>query len=229
VNQQRWGNPLVFANYEYSLHNGLHPDRWPRAQRYGLFNLVRVPLGLEYYLAPIWAVRRSGDRLWLESSHQRLLDSAELPPASFLWTDPLPIALGLVALRMSWRPRQAVPTDRPAAAAIAIGLMVPAVLMLSAISMTHRYRADFYPLLDFAAFLGCYLLIGPRAPALARRRSGRWIVALALLGIIASHITLVLYKASNFGNGSKRLRSGIVAYYREQLAERLPWLTRAAP
>jgi hypothetical protein len=49
------------------------------------------------------------------------------------------------------------------AAAVATGLLVPGFLIVTAISIAYRYRMEFYPEIDFLAFLGLYLTVSNRA------------------------------------------------------------------
>jgi len=69
--------------------NELFPDRLPRTQIYGLFNLSRVPFGIVYYFFPIWVLRRADGHLLFEEHQWRLIDATELPPSSFFLTDTL--------------------------------------------------------------------------------------------------------------------------------------------
>ena len=225
VNLERWGNPFVFADYSLFIGNTLYPDRWPRIQRYGLFSLERVPLGLIYYLFPIWVLHGSDGLLVLDDYRSRLVDAAELPPASFLLTDLLSVLLIVLA----WRRKGA--WCRPGAAmaqrlAVAAGLAIPIGLMLAAIGMTYRYRMEFYPLLEFAGLLAIRDISEDSTvrPLSARLRAA--LVAATFIGIVAAHVTLAMYKLSTFGPGQKYLKSGIVFLYKEALHVQFPrWVS----
>ena len=222
VNTLRWGNPLVFANYRYYLYNNDFPDRWPRTVSYGLFNLQRVPFGIVYYFFPIWVLQGDDGHLLLEATQRRLLDSTELPPASFLLTDPLLLLLMAYALWSLIRADRVVQPDRLQSAAVAAGLAVPCLLMLSAISMCFRYRVEFYPLIEFGAFLG-FVLLCRRPPAAAQRRRA-WVVVPAAGAVIGSNLTLVLYKISWLGPPIRYLRSGVGVFYRLEFERHYPRL-----
>jgi hypothetical protein len=158
VNQGRWGNPLVFADFSaYAMSQDVFPDRPVRLAAYGNFHPARVGLGLSYYFLPLWALTGPDGHLWFDAVRRRLLDSMELPPGSFLLSDPLLLALAGAGIVAALRAR-----DRQALVLLA-GLSLPPLLMLCAISMAHRYRMEFYPLLVLAALLGLRHLCAPRA------------------------------------------------------------------
>lgn len=206
VNIGRWGNPLTFADFGAYLGNHDQPDRLARMHAYGLFNWERFPLGLVYYFVPIWVLPGADGQLLLAAFRHRLIDSAELPPGSILLTAALPIAALLLA---SHRSLGRLLPSAPALA-IAAGLSVPIGLMLTAISMNYRYRMEFYPLLEFAGLLAI-----PRLSAAGLGPGFRKIaIALTVLGIVAAHAELVLYKLSPYGPGENNLQNGIVELYR---------------
>jgi hypothetical protein len=130
------------------------------------------------------------------------MDAMELPPGSFFLTDPF--LLGLAAFGIF------AIGDR-ARAGLLIGLSVPPVLMLCAISMAHRYRMEFYPLLFLAALFG--LEVSSRQPTTTRRLRVA-IVASVSLGVVSSHIMAVLDSRSPWGPGEFYLeRYGLVGTY----------------
>jgi hypothetical protein len=211
VNAGRFGNPLTFADYRHHL-GSLFPGHMERVQTYGLFNLERVPFGLIYYFFPIWMLRGADGNLMLDEYRYRLIDVAELPPASFLLTEMLPILLMVLVcwrtdILYRWRPR------RLQAFAIATGLAAPGGLMLTAMGMTYRYRMDFFPLLEFVSFLAIPCL--SREYAVHRMARGLRIslVVATIVGIVAAHVILVLYKLSPLGPGQMHLHEGIVNVY----------------
>lgn len=223
VNFERWGNPMVFADYRYYLYNQDFPDRWPRTVEYGLFNLARLPFGMIYYFLPIWVLHRSDGSLLFEATQRRLVDSAELPPGSFLLTDGLLLLLAVYAAVALLRASRGGPFDRWSIGALAAGFAVPCVLMLCAISMCFRYRIEFYPLLEFGAFLG--FLLACRSPrALIWRGGSAPLLAAAALGIAASFATLVLYKISWLGPSAGYLRAGTYTFYMHEFVRHYPRL-----
>ena len=110
VNQQRWGNPLVFVDLSRALICEYFPERLRRLREYGEFNPIRLGFGLVYYFLPIWVLRDgSGQLLWSDFV-ERTIDLAELPPSSFFVSDPLIIGLaiyGLFGLARDRVPRRA--------------------------------------------------------------------------------------------------------------------------
>ena len=130
---------------------------------------------------------------------ERMLGSVEPPPASFLLSDPLLLVLGGVFLPRLARERL---LDLRAAAALMTGLLIPVLLILMFEGMAFRYRMEFYPLVEFLAFLGFYAICMKPGEfsTLSRRRLSLILVASAGFGIIYSHFALFLYKISPFTN-----------------------------
>ncbi len=205
VNYARWGDPLTFADYQYYIFNREFPDRVARTAAYGLFNFERIPFGLIYYFLPVWVMHGADGQLLFDAARFRLIDSAELPPSSFFLTDPLLLLLGGVAL-VRWL-GQHTPGARQGGA-IAAGLAIPPLLMLTAISMCFRYRMDFYPLIEFLAFSGL-AMIGRSAP-LARPR---WVWTLAAISVLSSVAASIAYIAGELGPGQLLIGRGIGRYY----------------
>jgi hypothetical protein len=158
VNYARWGDPFSFAPVErQALLQGLFPDRLPRVTQQGVANLARLPFALQYYLAPIWVMKDAAGRLLFQDFQVRMFDTVELPPSTFLLSDPAACLLALFGLRAQWRPPSML--KAPAQARLAtVALAAPAALMLVAISLTFRYRMEFYPALDLCACLGAAAL-----------------------------------------------------------------------
>jgi hypothetical protein len=212
VNFYRWDDPLVFANFHLYLMNEYHPDRLPRTELYGLFNIARIPLGLVYYFFPIWIFHRADGRLFFEEYQTRLMDQTELPPSSFLLTDPLLFFLGVVLLVALVRNRLPAGLNKYHVLAVLVGLSASAVLMLCAIAMSFRYRIDFYPFIEFSAFIGAVIICRmASAWSIARLTAG--CVVATMTAIAASHFVLVLHKLSLPGPPIAFLRPGIVHFY----------------
>jgi hypothetical protein len=233
VNYYRWGNPWTFTGSSYIGYNE-HPDRIPRLHTYGNFNLTRIPLALSYYFLPIWALQGADGQLLFESTQTRLTDSIELPPSSFFLTDLLPIAFIVFLAMALWAGRRSLarslrksvgfaqgeetlPSFRifsPAQGlALAAGLAVPCVLMLTFISMCYRYRMEFYPEMDLLAFLGLYVTVSNPALLARFNRCRRWMLAATIVSIVSAFAIMVLYKVSDFGPSQPYLRNGVVHYY----------------
>jgi hypothetical protein len=238
VNYQRWGNPATFADYPVYL--SFHRDLL-KMERSGLFNLARVPFGLSYYFLPLPALQ--GANGLFDNTQTRLMFAAELPPSSFFLTDLLPIAF-IVFLAMALWPARRIFSERlrkdarfvpctdplPAsqifshaqALALAAGLAVPCVLMLTTIYMSYRYRMEFYPEIDFLAFLGLYATV-TNFDLLARfNRCRRWMLAATLISILSAFAALILYWFSNFGVSQRELPNGLVDHYVHRLLPHLP-------
>jgi hypothetical protein len=233
INYYRWGNPLAFSGGFY-LQFYISPERVTRLHTYGNFNLARLPLGLSYYFLPFWALHGSDGRLFLESTQTRLMDVVELPPCSFFLTDLLPIAfiafLAIAlwagrhslarALRAEWGFAQDEQTQPPLrlfspaqGLALAAGLAVPCVLMLTFINMCYRYRMEFYPEMDLLALLGLYAIVSNPALLARFNRCRRWMLAAAVVSIVSAFMALLLYKVSTLYTAQPLLRNGVVHYY----------------
>ncbi|HLY44751.1 MAG TPA: hypothetical protein VKQ73_04175 [Stellaceae bacterium] len=207
VNQQRWGNPFVFMDMNRSLIETPNPAHVAALHEYGEFNPIRLPFGLLYYFFPLWALRDgSGQLLWSGFVERTMID-VELPPSSFLLSDPLLIGLGIYGAVHLARGR-AMPRRAPIALA-ACGLLIPALLMLCAIAMTYRYRMEFYPLLELGAFIGFWCLL-----AVPGRGGNRLLASAALVDIFAAQFLWLIYMLSPFGMASDRLgQTDIFRYY----------------
>jgi hypothetical protein len=193
VNAKRFGNPLVF--HRPTRHLIIYPNGAQILERYGEFNLRRVPYALMYYFAPVWFLHGS-DGEFLFADYQREVDLVEPPPSSFLLSDTLLLLLAIVGVCALMR-RGGLAVDRGMAAVIAGGLAIPPLLMLTAYAMTFRYRMEYYPVLEFLALLGGFAAV--RAPI----QLASWpksVMTLAVLGIITSHLLLVAYRASPYGS-----------------------------
>jgi hypothetical protein len=201
VNYKRFGNPLVFANFSIQTHlptsHGVHLGGVPALEHYGEFNPRRIPFGLMYYFAPVWFVHSGDGDLLFNDYRQHTFDLVEAPPSSFFLTDLLLLMLAAAGLAALWR-RNRLALSRPASGIIAVALALPPALLLMAFTMAFRYRMEFYPLLLFLALIGSFG-IKPEIPA-PRPRSVAGLVLLAAVGIIVSHLVLVVYKISPWSN-----------------------------
>jgi hypothetical protein len=207
VNYERWGNPLAFAAdmQSYSLAS---PDRLARDAQYGQFNIVRLGYALAYYFVPVWAMRTADDNLLWSAFQQRTIDSVELPPSSFLISDPVIIGLTVFALAQLVRNREVI--NRAIAVPVLAGLFVPIMLILTYSNMTFRYRLEFYPFFDLCAFLGFGVLLSrPKKPPLTS------FAIAAIVGVISSHGLWVLYALGRYGDASDKLGGmDVVSFYR---------------
>lgn len=234
VNYYRWGNPTTFADYTLYLGNRFYPDRIPRTDLYGLFNLARIPFGLSYYFLPIWVLQGRDGRLLFENTQIRLMDNVELPPSSYFLTDLLPIAFIVFLIMAVWagrsivsgslrKSRELVGLGDPQSShqflsyaqglALAIGLAVPCVLMLTAISMNYRYRMEFYPEMDLLAFLGLYATVSDPALLARFNRHRSRMLAATIISIVSAFVAMFLYRHSPFGPAQLYLHNGVFHFY----------------
>jgi hypothetical protein len=197
INFERWGNPLLFTDPHAYLWPVLHnaPERFAVLEQYGEFNFVRLGYGLIYYFFPVWVLRGADGGLWWSAFQQRTIDSVELPPSSFLASDPLIFGLAVYAIVQLIRHKDAI--KREVAVPVLAGLFVTIILILILADMAFRYRMEFYPFFELLAFLGFGELL--------RRPTRPQIVPLAMAtatGVIASHILWVIYVLTPFGTAS---------------------------
>ena len=192
INQQRWADPLVFVDLTRQiLAQTSFPDRIARVHQYGEFNSARILYAIGYYFFPVWILHDgSGTFLWSALQH-RLFDLVELPPGSFLVSDPLLVGLGAVGVVQLVRRR--VPRADTVIAALG-GFSVPIGLMLCAIALTYRYRLEFYPFIELCAFVGFGSIVTG-----SQQTAARWMVPAAVLGIVTAHMMWLLYMLSPFG------------------------------
>ncbi len=142
-----------------------------------------------------------------------MFDVIDLPPSSFLLTDLLPFCFIAQLVAAIVRRRSASPPPAGQWVAIATGLLAPCVLMLTAMSLTYRYRMEFYPEIDFLAFLGFYLTLTDDATMAAFARVRKWMAVALAVSILASVAALTLFDNSDMGPSEEYLRNGIVRYY----------------
>ena len=223
VNYERWGNPLVFADLHRNLiYQRQYPERLLVLAQHGEFNPARIGYGLLYYFLPIWAVPMRGGGFLFEHFRHRFIDSAELPPASLLLSDPFIVAMAAVGIVLAWRWRRRTAVDTRAVALLGAGLTLPVLLILMAISMTFRYRGEFYPLLQFLSCAGLYFACAAPGPGSADPRASTKMLATlgCIMSILGSHLTLAMYDLSPFGPAKDIVARGSVAdFYMHRVAQ----------
>lgn len=217
VNYERWGNPFTFLDLTRDIgYVTLFPERLVVFAQHGAFNPARILYGLIYYFLPIWAIRGADGHFLFDDFQRRFMDSVELPPASFLVNDALLIALAVLGLVLAWRRRRQAGIDLAALGLTAAALAAPALLILSALGMTFRYRGEFYPLLDFAACAGFFL--AGTAPQPAPPALKPLVLAACVLSVLGTHLSLALYDLSAFGSARDIVPgASLVDYYRGRL------------
>jgi hypothetical protein len=212
VNQERWANPLVFVDTSRSVRPDLHPDQHVG---YGGFSLVRLGYGLAYYFLPIWVLRDGSGQLLWTSFVQRAIAAVELPPSSFLLSDPLIIGLAIYgSVRLA---RGTAVPRRGAIALTALAIGVPGLLMLTFIGMTFRYRMEFYPLFELCAFVGFWCVLTARPRRIAMIFGGA-----ALVSILVAQLLWLLYMLSPLGMASASLGEQSVVGFYECLLKHCP-------
>jgi hypothetical protein len=213
VNFFRWGNPATFADYSFYLYNTTVPDRVARVNAYGMFNIARIPFSLGYYFVPVWMFHGTDGKLLFDAEQARLFDAVELPPSSFFLTDLLPIVFIVFLVASMLRAHPPRPIFLGQLLALAIGLVVPCILMLMAIYLAYRYRMEFYPEIDLLAFVGFYAATSSKESLAVLHRYRGWIVVATLVSVVSAHGELLLYKVSEFGPSQPVLRDGLWAHY----------------
>jgi hypothetical protein len=222
VNYERWGNPLVFVDFHYYgiYAEAPHADNPVRLYTYGAFNIQRIPFGLLYYFLPIWIVPRGDQAYFFQDWQHRLIEVTELPPSSFLLTDPLS---GILLCCLIWhlisaRGRSIVPFGNTTL--LLAGLTVPALLMMCAIAMCYRYRIEFYPLFDLGWFLGLYTVLANRQDRPMPGRLRFAFLAAMIVGIVGSHAATAVYKISPLGSALRTMPDGVFEGYKSLAASR---------
>ena len=215
VNYFRWGSPFKFADHTLYIMNAYFPDRMPRTHLYGYFSIKRLPFGAIYYFFPIWVFHGPSGKLFFEATQFRLMDALELPPSSLFLTDLLPFCM-MPFLFLYVRRRRCI-SFISKSTALAVGLAVPCLLMLTAISMNYRYRMDFYPEIDLLGILGLYAVssdpeIGARFWALRKLLATATAISMA-----SAFVVMILYKLSTWGPSQDLLHNGILHYYANEL------------
>ncbi len=220
VNYQRWGNPLTFVDIHLQIFykNGL-PERIAVVDHYGEFNPIRLWYGLIYYFIPVWILRGTDGTLLFEGIQRRIIDLVELPPSSFFISDPLLLGLAAVGLFLAWRRRSRPGIDLLDFGFVAGALVLPPLLILMAMSMTFRYRGEFYPIFEFLACAGYFFACSRPSPHLEPSGLTKaMILEGCALSIVAAHFWLLLYDLSAFGFASHEMRGrSILEYYQGRL------------
>jgi hypothetical protein len=198
VNYHRFGNPLTFIDIRLQTLFSVVDERIRKIDDYGNYSLLRIGFGLMYYLFPVWFIRSDDGTTVFSQFATKAVDLLELPPSSFLLTDPLLLLGGMIGLATIVRRGRLSNDMRLGIAALAAGLLLPALLMLGAISYSFRYRMEFYPLFEMCFFVA-YLV--PWRGGVQRGVLGGGMLAWSLcLGSIAmAHAFLLFNRLSPRG------------------------------
>lgn len=220
VNYLRWGNPATFSNLYLYICQKCVADWVPMMQKYGMFNLRRIPFSLVYFFIPVWVLRGSDGHFFLEATQQRLFHTVELPPSSFFLTDLLAFCFILLLIVAVLRRRSRNSSRAMQATAIAVGLLAPGTLIMAFISIAYRYRMEFCPEFDFLALLGLYLTVSDPANLERFVQFRRWLAAALAISIVGSLASLTLYNLGSNGGTEREVTDGIVSYYHQAAAEK---------
>jgi hypothetical protein len=205
VNYFRWGNPATFANWDLYLDWSVSPgsSAWwlspvlSRMHAYGAFNIVRIPFNLVYYFCPFWVLHATDADILLNSRWGRTMTGIEIPPSSFFLTDLFAFCfIALLAVAV-WRHRsRRISQAARWSVAVAIGLLAPCVLMLTAMWVAFRYRTEFYPEFEFLAILGLYLTVTDSGMLSVVARLRKWIAAALVVSFAFSFFALFIADVS---------------------------------
>jgi hypothetical protein len=220
VNYGRFGNPTTFADLRLNGEMQLNPMRMSRLLETGEINPKRIGYAVLYYFVPITMARAPDGGLILQDFQARMVDPPELPPSSFFLSDPLLMVLAGIAAWTAIRFRRWGEVRIHEPLSILAGLTAPPLVVCMAIYLAFRYRLDFYPFFDLLAFLGLYAFLQMRTLSPPWwPRLGKLIEYSALLQIAASHLFLILYKVSPFGDQLDIIaREGILNLYMKVFA-----------
>ena len=199
VNFERWGNPLVFADFHYHYWTLRNPNRIAAIDNYGEFNLGRIWIGALYYSTGIpyllWHVPPFAGYL------SARLGGIEAPPIVPLFTNPLTVLLAAVGVFRLWH-RPLLPPNGAAILRLALlGTASAAVLICAASYYAMRYHFDFSPFMTLAAVVGYRAILISSGESSVRQRSRLGFVAtsLCVLGILISHYVLLIHKVWSIG------------------------------
>jgi len=214
VNLGRWGSPFVFADFRlYILFK--YSDFSAPIFTQGMFNVWRLGHGLIYFFFPVWGFVGNDGRLILEESRKATIFATEMPPGSFLLSDSLLLlfaGFACVHVLRNWRDART-----RSAIAIAAGLTVPCLMLLTAAAMTFRYRTEFYPLFCFLGLLGISVLgRRPDENGHCLTRGARLsIMAAGIVCVAGSFLGWLLYKLSLY----TPVDQSFVTFYSTRLEE----------
>jgi hypothetical protein len=223
VNYERWGNPLTFTDLRINVYYILEPKRLVSIEQYGSFNIIRLWYGALYYFFPITFIVGPDGKYLFEDLVANLYDRRELPPSSFLISDPFLLVLATYFLWTLTTRAGGVRIDRWNIAALMAGFAAPIFMILTFFYTAFRYRGEFYAFLNFTALLGFHVLgkENPASLSSADNKFRRLLVWSAAIGIIASYLLLIAYKVTPGRGAVQFLDSGLIKVYYWALAN---WL-----
>jgi len=187
VNWQRWGSPLAFLPWQYYDQFINHPDFMARLIRHGTFAAIRVPFAFAYYVTGLKP--EAVAPAFFEDYYGAIEGPRSITTlcAPLIW---LFAAYGLVVLVRRSR-RSGTP------ALLLIGNGIAPLLMLGIPFLAVRYSFDGWGTLLIAAALGMRAIARQFPQPTRLIRSG--LAGVLLLGILASHLSLLRYKINYSG------------------------------
>ena len=169
VNLRTLGRPDDFRSHAVNLLNHSHEGRIDQLELQGAFNVDRLWFGFLDHFVPIWMLLRPDGLFLFEEFQRRMFHAIDLPPSSFLVSDPVLIVLTIYFFRRQFGAAMPQRIDRIATGAIAAGLAAPMVLILHGhlpgLSLSRRVP----PLPGFLRFSRAVFV--RRRPAQPSRRS----------------------------------------------------------
>ena len=191
VNMDRWGNPLVFADFLKQDIVLRYPDRLARMTLLGAFSVARIPYSLLYYTTGLpYILKFHGE---FGAVVRSLYDSLEGAPSTPVLTGPLWICLMVLGLRRRF-------LTMPLVAAALVGQLLASFALLMAMAVTLRYRLDLAGLVELPAVYGYAVLsrwLAKRRHAWRQVRMG--CVVLAAVGVFGAHFVLLMTKVLSPG------------------------------
>jgi len=187
VNYGRWGSPLAFSPpMTRQIAVMTDPHRLKVVTDQGPFQAERIPFAAIYYLTGL-PIKKPFVAYIRE--HYDIVEGPRIP---LLLVIPIPLifaSMGLWTLYSRRSSLGSLPIILVSAQALS------ALIVMAYLSLTLRYTMDFWGIIGALAAIGFH-------ESMQRRFSRGWkiaIIALAIVGMSASLLTLLRYKISNDG------------------------------
>ena len=190
VNWLRWGDPWTFVPPAAHIQVMEDARRLDIALTQGTFSLVRLPLGIGYYLFGLLTDS------WTSKMAERFSDGLGWPRSALLLTSTTQIVMaGMACIGIGSRAWATVPKAKLGwsilVAPVALGGM-----MLTFIYMNYRYRFEFLPLLVLCCIMGAATI-----STMKQWHARLCIAGLAVMlfgNIVISHLDLLQAKLASF-------------------------------
>jgi hypothetical protein len=149
VNYERWGSPFRFSAFNNLLTVG---ERGAVIERSGIFNPIRLFYSILYYFVPVTFIEKDGSLLF-DYFRRNYYDLTELPPSSFLLSDPLLLLFGSNFAARFVSNSKSLKVDRIGISSVLLAFSIPVFLILH-IQLSHVSVS--WRLLPAAGFRGAY-------------------------------------------------------------------------